>query len=90
MVVVERLEDIIAEERQLEDELRRLSLNSLKVETGLVAPQPPDDRAPPQKPTGGKSVLKTVKILQGLHPINTLPASFTDIRTAAFRKSVGE
>ena len=86
MVVVGRLEDIIAEERQLEDELRRLSLSAIKVDHEQVAPPSPCSLVIPKEPGSSRTVSRTVAILKGLQPINTLSELFGDIRKATFQK----
>jgi len=90
MVVVERLEDIIAEERQLEDELRRLSLSFSKAEPSAIVETPPTEIPVAGKPTIAATVSKTVNILNQLRAINTIPQSYSEIRKSAVTKSLGD
>ncbi len=90
MVVVERLEDIIAEERQLEDELRRLSLNFSKAEPSAFVETLPIEIPVARKPTISTTVIKSVNILNQLRAINTIPQSYSDIRKSAAHKPLGD
>lgn len=81
------MENIIAEERQLEEELRRLSLSAIKP---LVVEEesPGKDINVPTKLTYRSTLDKTRANLERLRVINSIHDSYTSIRKDALGKFI--
>ena len=91
MVVVDLLEDIIAEERKLEEELRRLSLSSIKPLTILEDEMYPHKEVNiPTQPTYTTPTDRTRAALECLRVINSLHDSYTSIRKEVIGKFIGQ
>jgi hypothetical protein len=91
MVVVDLLEDIIAEERKLEEELRRLSLSSIKPLTIIEDEQQSrNETSIPSKPTHTTTLDRTRAALERLRVINSLQDSYTSIRKEVLGKFIAE
>jgi hypothetical protein len=74
MVVVDMLDDIIAEERRLEDELRRLSLEPVKSKVPDISEESP--RNDPPSESRNTIVSRTVSSLEALRQINAVSKLF--------------
>jgi len=85
------LEDIIAEERKLEEELRRLSLSSIKPLTILEdEKQSRNETSVPSEPTHATTLDRTRAALGRLRVINSLQDSYTSIRKEVLGKFIAE